>query len=32
MTCEIDGIPGSGWTEFMWPTEYLAYLKQWPAG
>ncbi|EPZ14346.1 hypothetical protein M622_18790 [Thauera terpenica 58Eu] len=27
MTCEIDGRPGVGWAEFMWPTEYLAYLR-----
>lgn len=26
MTCEIDGKPGVGWSEFMWPTEYLGYL------
>jgi hypothetical protein len=27
MRCEIDGKAGSGWTEFMWPTGYLEYLK-----
>ena len=27
MTCEIDGKPGVGWAEFMWPTEYLEYQR-----
>lgn len=27
MRCEIDGKPGVGWAEFMWPTEYLGYLS-----
>ena len=27
MACEIDGQPGSGWTEFMWPTAYLEHLR-----
>lgn len=26
MRCEINGKPGVGWAEFMWPTEYLEYL------
>ena len=27
MRCEIDGKPGVGWTEVMWPTAYLEYLR-----
>jgi hypothetical protein len=27
MRCEIDGKPGVGWTEVMWPTSYLELLK-----
>lgn len=27
MRCDIDGKAGSGWTEFMWPTEYLKRLQ-----
>lgn len=27
MRCEIDGKPGAGWTEFMWPTAYLQHLQ-----
>jgi hypothetical protein len=27
MRCEIDGRPGIGWSEFMWPTQYLEYLR-----
>jgi len=27
MRCTIDGRAGVGWAEFMWPTEYLAYLR-----
>ena len=27
MTCEIDGKPGVGWAEFMWPTAYLDYHR-----
>lgn len=27
MSCEIDGKPGVGWAEFMWPTQYLGYLS-----
>lgn len=26
MRCTIDGVAAVGWTEFMWPTDYLAYL------
>ena len=28
MRCEIDGRPGVGWSEFMWPTEYLGYIRE----
>lgn len=27
MRCEVDGRPGVGWSEFMWPTTYLHYLQ-----
>lgn len=27
MRCEIDGKPGAGWSEFMWPTAYLEHLR-----
>lgn len=27
MSCEIDGKPGVGWTEVMWPTAYLEFLR-----
>ena len=27
MSCEIDGAPGVGWSEFMWPTAYLEFLR-----
>lgn len=27
MRCEIDGKPGVGWSEFMWPTAYLEHLR-----
>lgn len=27
LRCEIDGRAATGWTEFMWPTAYLDYLK-----
>ena len=27
MRCTVDGNPGVGWTEFMWPTAYLEHLK-----
>lgn len=27
MRCTIDGHSGVGWAEFMWPTEYLTYLR-----
>jgi len=27
MRCEIDGKPGVGWVEFMWPTSYLESLR-----
>lgn len=27
MSCEIDGQPGVGWTEVMWPTAYLEFLR-----
>ncbi|MGQ0697049.1 MAG: DUF7064 domain-containing protein [Panacagrimonas sp.] len=27
MRCEIDGKAGVGWSEFMWPTPYLDYLR-----
>lgn len=27
MSCEIDGQAGVGWSEFMWPTAYLEYLR-----
>lgn len=27
MRCEIEGRPGSGWSEFMWPTGYLKHLQ-----
>lgn len=27
MRCEIEGKPGVGWSEFMWPTAYLATLR-----
>lgn len=26
MRCTIDGQAAVGWTEFMWPTDYLAYM------
>lgn len=28
MRCEINGRPGVGWSEFMWPTPYLEYLRE----
>lgn len=27
MRCTIDGAPGGGWTEFMWPAPYLEHLR-----
>lgn len=27
MRCELDGKPGVGWSEFMWPTAYLDTLR-----
>jgi hypothetical protein len=27
MSCEIEGQPGVGWTEVMWDTQYLDYLR-----
>lgn len=27
LRCEIDGKAGVGWSEFMWPTPYLEYLR-----
>jgi hypothetical protein len=27
MRATIDGVPGSGWSEFMWPTDYLTQLR-----
>ena len=27
MRAEIDGVPGSGWSEFMWTTSYLEHLR-----
>lgn len=27
MRCQVDGAPGVGWVEFMWPTPYLEYLR-----
>ncbi|WP_295680056.1 hypothetical protein [uncultured Nevskia sp.] len=27
MRCEIDGRAGMGWSEFMWPTNYLEHLR-----
>ncbi|MGQ0620148.1 MAG: DUF7064 domain-containing protein [Panacagrimonas sp.] len=27
LRCEIDGKAGVGWSEFMWPTAYLDYLR-----
>jgi len=27
MRCEIDGRKAQGWSEFMWPTTYLEYLR-----
>lgn len=27
MRCRIDGRPGQGWSEFMWPSAYLAHLR-----
>ncbi len=27
MKCTVDGKPGRGWSEFMWPTQYLDYLR-----
>ena len=27
MACEIDGVASTGWTEFMWPSAYLAHLR-----
>lgn len=27
MRCTIDGRAAVGWTEFMWPTDYLQYLQ-----
>lgn len=27
MTCTIDGQKGVGWSEFMWPTAYLEFLR-----
>ncbi|MES2681949.1 MAG: hypothetical protein V4650_00380 [Pseudomonadota bacterium] len=32
MRCTVDGVPGVGWTEFMWPTAYLEYLRGAGAG
>lgn len=28
MQCSIDGVEGVGWTEFMWPMEYLQYIQE----
>ncbi len=28
MRCEIDAKPGIGWSEFMWPTAYLDFLRK----
>lgn len=28
MRAEIDGVPGSGWSEFMWTTSYLEHLRE----
>lgn len=27
MTCEIEGRTGVGWSEFMWPSAYLDYIR-----
>jgi hypothetical protein len=27
MRCSLDGEPGVGWSEFMWPTAYLDYMR-----
>ena len=27
MRCEINGRPGMGWSEFMWPSTYLEHLR-----
>ena len=27
MRCEINGKPGVGWSEFMWPSAYLQHLR-----
>jgi hypothetical protein len=27
LQCQIDGVPGVGWVEFMWPTPYLEHLR-----
>lgn len=31
LQCTIDGQPGVGWAEFMWPTAYLEYLRAQPS-
>lgn len=28
MSCTVDGQPGRGWTEMMWPTAYIDYLRK----
>ena len=28
LQCAIDGVPGAGWAEFMWPTSYLEHLRR----
>lgn len=28
MRCKINGRPGVGWSEFMWPTSYLEHLRK----
>ncbi len=28
MSCTVDGQPGRGWTEMMWPTGYIEYLRK----
>lgn len=32
MTCDIEGRAGMGWSEFMWPAEYLQHLRATAAG
>ena len=27
LECRVDGAPGVGWAEFMWPTPYLEHLR-----